>query len=153
MAVALSCGLVLLNEDAEVLLAHATETHHWDIPKGAPEPGESDRDAALRETREETGLVLDAGTLIELGRFALRRGKDVHLFAARLCRADVSLDALGCTSMFTSYRSGRLLPEMDAYRWASADDVPHYASQSLARLFALALPLAEIHARLRAAGH
>lgn len=58
MAIALSCGLVLLNEDAEILLAHATETRHWDIPKGAPEPGESDREAALRETREETGLVL-----------------------------------------------------------------------------------------------
>ncbi|AMP68073.1 NUDIX domain-containing protein [Ralstonia solanacearum] len=152
MAIALSCGLVLLNEDAEVLLAHATETHHWDIPKGAPEPGESDLDTALRETREETGLVLGAHALIELGRFPLRRDKDVHLFATRLHRADVSLDALTCTSMFTSYRSGRLIPEMDAYRWASADDMPHYASQSLGRLFAQLLPLAEIHARLQAAG-
>lgn len=120
MAIALSCGLVLLNEDAEVLLAHATETHHWDIPKGAPEPGESDLDTALRETREETGLVLGAHALIELGRFPLRRDKDVHLFATRLHRADVSLDALTCTSMFTSYRSGRLIP-----RWTpTAGPVP-----------------------------
>lgn len=33
MPIALSCGLVLLNEDGDVLLAHATETRHWDIPK------------------------------------------------------------------------------------------------------------------------
>lgn len=152
MPISLSCGLVLLNEDAEVLLAHATETRHWDIPKGAPDPGEAHRDAALRETREETGLVLDAHTLIELGRFPYRRDKELHLFATRLRRAEVVLGSLTCTSMFNSYRTGRLIPEMDAYRWASADDVPQYASQSLARLFAQALTLASIDARLREAG-
>lgn len=152
MAIALSCGLVLLNEDAEVLLAHATETRHWDIPKGAAEPGESCRDTALRETREETGLVLDGHTLIELGRFPFRRDKELHLFATRLRRADVALDTLTCTSMFNSYHSGRLIPEMDAYRWATADDVAKYASQSLARLFAQALTLESIDARLREAG-
>jgi len=152
MSIALSCGLVLLNEDAEVLLAHATETRHWDIPKGAPEPGEDHRDTALRETREETGLVLDGHTLIELGRVPFRRDKELHLFATRLRRASVALDALTCTSMFNSYRTGRLIPEMDAYRWASADEVPRYASQSLARLFAQTLTLASIQARLIDAG-
>ena len=152
MAIALSCGLVLLNEHAEVLLAHATETRHWDIPKGAAEPGESCRDTALRETREETGLVLDGHALIELGRFPFRRDKELHLFATRLRRADVALDTLTCTSMFNSYHSGRLIPEMDAYRWATADDVAKYASQSLARLFAQALTLESIDSRLHEAG-
>jgi len=152
MPVALSCGLVLLNEDGDVLLAHATETRHWDIPKGAAEPGESCRDTALRETREETGLVLDSHALIELGRFPFRRDKELHLFATRLRRADVALDTLTCTSMFNSYHTGRLIPEMDAYRWATADEVPQYASQSLARLFAQTLTLASIDTRLIEAG-
>lgn len=152
MPIALSCGLVLLNEDGEVLLAHATETRHWDIPKGAPDPGENDRDAALRETREETGLVLDSHALIELGRFPYRRDKELHLFATRLRRAEVALDTLTCTSMFKSYHTGRLIPEMDAYRWTTADEVPQYASQSLTRLFAQTLTLASIDARLAAAG-
>ncbi len=152
MAIALSCGLVLLNEDAEVLLAHATETRHWDIPKGAVEPGEDHRDTALRETREETGLLLDSHTLIELGRVPFRRDKELHLFATRLRRADVALNALTCTSMFNSYRTGRLIPEMDAYRWANADEVPQYASQSITRLFAQTLTLASIDARLREVG-
>ncbi|CAJ0794401.1 RNA pyrophosphohydrolase [Ralstonia condita] len=152
MVIAVSCGLVLLNEDAEVLLAHATETRHWDIPKGAPEPGESCLETALRETREETGLVLDTHTLIELGRFPYRRDKVLHLFATRLRRAEIALDTLTCTSMFNSYHTGRRIPEMDDYRWASAPDVPQYASQSLARLFADALTLASIHARLIDAG-
>ncbi|CAJ0686922.1 NUDIX hydrolase [Ralstonia wenshanensis] len=152
MPIALSCGLVLLNEDGEVLLAHATETRHWDIPKGAPDPGENDRDAALRETREETGLVLDSHALIELGRFPYRRDKELHLFATRLRRAEVALDTLTCTSMFKSYHTGRLIPEMDAYRWTTADEVPQYASQSLTRLFAQTLTLASIDARLAEAG-
>lgn len=152
MPIALSCGLVLLNEDGDVLLAHATETRHWDIPKGAPDPGENDRDAALRETREETGLVLDSHALIELGRFPYRRDKELHLFATRLRRAEVALDTLTCTSMFKSYHTGRLIPEMDAYRWTTADEVPQYASQSLTRLFAQTLTLASIDARLAEAG-
>ena len=152
MPIALSCGLVLLNEDGDVLLAHATETRHWDIPKGAPDPGENDRDAALRETREETGLVLDSHALIELGRFPYRRDKELHLFATRLRRAEVALDTLTCTSMFNSYHTGKLIPEMDAYRWTTADEVPQYASQSLTRLFAQTLTLASIDARLAEAG-
>ncbi|KJJ99439.1 NUDIX hydrolase [Burkholderiaceae bacterium 26] len=152
MPIALSCGIVLLNEDGDVLLAHATETRHWDIPKGAPDPGENDRDAALRETREETGLVLDSHALIELGRFPYRRDKELHLFATRLRRAEVALDTLKCTSMFNSYHTGRLIPEMDAYRWTTADEVPQYASQSLTRLFAQTLTLASIDARLRENG-
>ncbi|MDY7506796.1 NUDIX hydrolase [Ralstonia wenshanensis] len=152
MPIALSCGLVLLNEDGEVLLAHATETRHWDIPKGAPDPGETDRDAALRETREETGLVLDSHALIELGRFPYRRDKKLHLFATRMRRAEVALDTLTCTSMFNSYRTGRLIPEMDAYRWTAAEELPQYASQSLTRLFAQTLTLPSIDARLAESG-
>ncbi|MCT7297456.1 NUDIX hydrolase [Ralstonia sp. CHL-2022] len=152
MPIALSCGLVLLNEDGDVLLAHATETRHWDIPKGAPDPGEDHRDTALRETREETGLVLDSHALIELGRFPYRRDKELHLFATRVRRAEVALNTLTCTSMFNSYHTGRLIPEMDAYRWATADEVPKYASRSLTRLFAQTLTLASIDARLAEAG-
>jgi len=152
MTIALSCGLVLLNEDGDVLLAHATETRHWDIPKGAPDPGEDHRDTALRETREETGLVLDSHALIELGRFPYRRDKELHLFATRVRRAEVALNTLTCTSMFNSYHTGRPTPEMDAYRWATADEVPKYASQSLTRLFAQTLTLASIDARLTEAG-
>ncbi|CAJ0697209.1 NUDIX hydrolase [Ralstonia holmesii] len=152
MPIALSCGLVLLNEDGDVLLAHATETRHWDIPKGAPDPGENHRDTALRETREETGLVLDSHALIELGRFPYRRDKELHLFATRLRRAEVALNTLTCTSMFNSYHTGRLIPEMDAYRWTTADEVPQYASQSLTRLFAQTLTLASIDVRLAEVG-
>lgn len=46
----------------EVLLVHASGNYNrkapWGIPKGMPDEGEPLEDAARRETREETGVVV-----------------------------------------------------------------------------------------------
>ncbi|MGN6665702.1 MAG: NUDIX hydrolase [Trinickia sp.] len=144
----LSCGVILLDRRGRILLAHATETSHWDIPKGQGDPGEAPIDAALRELREETGIELTPERLKDLGRFAYRRDKDLHLFAARIEEGEVDLACCACTSMFPSRRNGASIPEMDAFRWAEPDEVGEFASGSLTRLFATALSLAELHQTL-----
>ena len=40
----------------EYLLMQASKKHHWTPPKGHVDPGESDFETALRETKEETGF-------------------------------------------------------------------------------------------------
>lgn len=40
----------------EYLLIRNSSGGHWDFPKGHREEGESDREAALRELEEETGI-------------------------------------------------------------------------------------------------
>ena len=139
---------MLLDPDGRVLLAHATETTHWDIPKGQGEEGEAPHVTALREMEEETGIAVDASRLTDLGLFVYRRDKDLHLFAAR-ARAD-ELDLTRCTrtSMFPRRSDGTMIPEMDAFRWAAPDEVEHYASRSLTRLFQTTLSLAELHRTL-----
>jgi 8-oxo-dGTP pyrophosphatase MutT (NUDIX family) len=143
-----SCGVILLDTKGRVLLAHATDTTHWDIPKGQGEEGEAPIDAALRELREETGISLAPRRLKDLGRFAYRRDKDLHLFAARIADGDVDLAKCVCTSMFPSRRDGSMIPEMDAFRWVTRAELPRYASRSLTRLFETTLSLDELHRTL-----
>jgi 8-oxo-dGTP pyrophosphatase MutT (NUDIX family) len=143
----LSCGVVLLNDQAELLLCHVTGQTHWDLPKGGAAEGESPLLAALRETREETGLVLGAVELLDLGRLAYRPRKDLHLFAARLPRLDPAL--LHCESRFDDLRGARL-PEMDGFAWVPFAEVPARCTPKLAAVLSGQLDLPRLLARLQA---
>jgi putative (di)nucleoside polyphosphate hydrolase len=117
----LSCGILVLTEQQELLLCHVTGQDHWDLPKGGAHEGESPLQAALREAREETGLDLAAEALRELGRFDYRPKKDLHLFATLMPRFDVA--SLRCESQFSQYGTGLRLPEMDGYDWVRFERV------------------------------
>lgn len=143
-----SCGIVLLDPRGHVLLAHATGTNHWDIPKGQGEHGETEAQSALREMVEETGIALDASRLTDLGRYVYRRDKDLHLFVARARSDELDLSRCVCTSLFPRREDGVMIPEMDAWRWIAPADVAHYASRSLTRLFDTTLSLAQLHRML-----
>ena len=59
-------GAVII-ENARVLLvkrAHPPLAAQWSIPGGVLEVGEMVREAAIREVREETGLIVEAGDLL-----------------------------------------------------------------------------------------
>ena len=144
----LSAGVVLFNPSGEILLCHATETRHWDIPKGMGDPGELPIQAALRELREETSIVLMPERLVDLGRFDYRSDKTLHLFGVRVGEGEIDPAACLCTSMFPSRRDGRSIPEMDDFAWIAVPKVPDYVSGSLARLFEQALPLTALFDRL-----
>ena len=143
-----SCGILLLDPEGRVLLAHATGTNHWDIPKGQGEPGETEAQSALREMREETGLVIEEARLKDLGRYAYRRDKDLHLFAARALPGEIDISCCCCTSLFPRREDGVMIPEMDDWRWTEPREVGRYASRSLARLFDTTLSLSELHRSL-----
>ncbi len=59
MPMEISAGSVLFRrtgKKAEYLLLHY-ESGHWDFPKGNVEKGEAERETAVREVAEETGLT------------------------------------------------------------------------------------------------
>ncbi|UCH18413.1 MAG: NUDIX hydrolase [Burkholderiales bacterium] len=115
-----SCGVLVLTREAELLLGHAANSRYWDIPKGVAEPGEAPREAALRELREETALAAAGESLLEIGRFAYRRGKDLHLFALLSRRRPLA--TFSCATLFRD-RQGRMRPEFDAFAWVSFDQI------------------------------
>ena len=143
----LSCGVVIVNDAHELLLCHVTGQNHWDLPKGGIDTGESPLQAALRETREETGLRLAADELIDLGRFAYTSKKDLHLFATCTERFDVA--TLRCESHFAERYSGKPLPEMDRFGWFAFARVAALCTPKMAQVLADKLDLAQL---LRALG-
>lgn len=127
----LSCAL-LVTSPSGWLLAHATKTPRWDLPKGKLEPGETALEAALRETEEETGLDLRChqGKIQDLGRHPYLPRKDLHLFRLDLPEA-LDLRNCGCSTYVQRGEEGERYPETDAYAWVSPEQVFTKVGKSL----------------------
>ena len=121
--VQVSCGTLVVDGAGRLLLCHVTGTRNWDIPKGLQDPGEDTLRAAMRELREEAGLVYPAARFAELGRYAYRRDKSLHLYRLDVGDELPTLDTLACTSFFPHRLTGKPTPEADGYRWAAREDV------------------------------
>ena len=153
MARKLSCAVLLLEEPGRLLLCHVTGTRWWDVPKGLQEPGETPRQAALRELAEETCLVLPPAALLDLGRLAYRPGKDLHLFASRPDAGTADPALCRCSSHFTDPRTGRVRPEVDAYAWVPFAEIAGRCAGNMARVLTETLRLPDILRRLGEKDH
>lgn len=85
-----SCGAICVKRTAEgprVLMIRHRYGGHWAFPKGHVEPGETERETAAREVREETGAairILDGYR--EVTTYSPGKGvmKDVVVFLAEI---------------------------------------------------------------------
>jgi len=108
---------VIIIEDSRVLLvkrAHPPLQAQWSIPGGVLEVGELVREAAIREAREETGLIVEPGDLLGVYDRVLRNAEQ------RVQYHYVLIDFL-CRRV-----GGELQASDDAaeVRWFTRDELP-----------------------------
>jgi 8-oxo-dGTP pyrophosphatase MutT (NUDIX family) len=121
--------LVVLDSQRRLLLFHAHDPGHpglgtwWELPGGGIEAGETYRDAAVRELREETGIV---ATHSQVGPPAWRRRASFRYRQARLLQDEVVVTLQLPTAGPGIDESRRLDYEKEGYfgfRWWPAEDV------------------------------
>jgi predicted NUDIX family NTP pyrophosphohydrolase len=122
-----SAGILLYrikNKILEVLLVHPggpfwikKDAGAWTIPKGELNQDEEPFDAAIREMREETGIILK-GNFIELTPIKQKGGKLVYAWAKE---QDVDLSEIKSNEFEIEWppKSGkkRTFPEIDKADW------------------------------------
>ena len=59
-----SVNVVVVNDAGEVLMIRRSDNDNWAVPGGAIDLGESMVEAAVRETREETGIECEISGLV-----------------------------------------------------------------------------------------
>jgi ADP-ribose pyrophosphatase YjhB (NUDIX family) len=80
-----SVNVVVVNEAGEILLIRRTDNDNWAIPGGAIDLGESVAQAAVRETREESGIEVRWVPASELSGYTMDRSMRIRIndFLAR----------------------------------------------------------------------
>jgi ADP-ribose pyrophosphatase YjhB (NUDIX family) len=109
-------GAIIIEGDRVVLVkrAHPPIQGQWSIPGGVLEVGEMVREAAIREAREETGLIVEPGDLLGVYDRILRNVEE------RVQYHYVLIDFL-CRAV-----GGTLLAASDAaeVRWFRREELP-----------------------------
>jgi ADP-ribose pyrophosphatase YjhB (NUDIX family) len=114
-----SVNVVVTNDAGDVLMIRRSDNDNWAVPGGAIDLGESMVQAAVRETREETGIECEITGLIGI----YTDPKHVILYTSNgEARQEFSILLTGVPT------GGQPTPssESSEVRWISRADVPGY---------------------------
>ena len=132
-------AIVIVNKAGDILGCHGykkPQENGYDFPKGQNEPGESDIDAAIRELKEETGIILQfPERLIDCGTYKHNSEKNIHIFLYQTENFP-DLSKLVCISFFKD-SGGYNCPEVDGYKIIKKEDREKYFYKVLHNKFSI----------------
>ena len=109
----LSCGVIITDGDELLGCIPFGKRNALDIPKGHCEIHENPIECAIRETKEETGIIVDRSKLHEVGHFSYTESKDLEIFLL-IIEELPDIKNLKCRSYFDFH--GKPVPEMVGYK-------------------------------------
>ena len=98
---------IIPNEKGEVLMGRRADNKLWDLPGGVMEAGEAPWEAVVRESREESGLVVEIVRLAGIYNKPLK-SDIVFLFECRKTGGELKLSS---ETTDLKYFSGENLPK------------------------------------------
>jgi ADP-ribose pyrophosphatase YjhB (NUDIX family) len=122
-----SVNVVVVNDAGEILMIRRTDNDNWAVPGGAIDLGESVAQAAVRETREESGIECEISGIVGI----YSDPKHVLLYTSNgEVRQEFSI------VLTARPLSGQPTPssESSKVRWVSVDTVPEYTMDRSMRI-------------------
>jgi putative (di)nucleoside polyphosphate hydrolase len=124
-----SVGVMLLNRQSEVFVGRRIDMpseQAWQMPQGGIDPGESPRQAALRELNEEIGT--DKAEILAESRTWLRYELPPEIGGAmwggRYCGQEQKWFAMRFTGSDSDIDLATEHPEFDRWRWVAPQRLP-----------------------------
>jgi ADP-ribose pyrophosphatase YjhB (NUDIX family) len=111
-------SVVVPDDQKRILLIRRTDNNYWSIPGGGMEPGESIREAARREVKEETGIDCEIIGLVGI----YSNPRHVAVYDDGEVRQEFSICLVG--RMLDGYL--RTSSESSEVRFVPTTDIPAY---------------------------
>jgi ADP-ribose pyrophosphatase YjhB (NUDIX family) len=122
-----SVNVAVRNEEGELLVIRRSDNDNWALPGGAMDCGESMVDAAVRETKEETGIDCEVTGLVGI----YTNPRHVILYTSD---GEVRQE---CSFVFTARATGgqpRTSSESSEVCWITPGDVDQYPMHESMRM-------------------
>lgn len=129
-----SCGIIIFNEQNEILMGHVTGNKFYDIPKGMIDENETPIACAIRECQEESSLVFKPEDLKDLGEYKYTKEKNLHLFLTKISKNKIEIDKLVCTSFFEHFYTKKQTPEVGGFKWIAVSEVVENCAKSMGKI-------------------
>lgn len=114
-------SVVVVRDDGAILMIRRTDNENWALPGGASEMGESVAQAAVRETREETGITCEVTGLAGI---YSDPGHVIHYTSNDEVRRELAIVLTAGPSRESRHRArrparsaGSILPAWPGTRW------------------------------------